>query len=42
VVIVVRRNDVRGRAVKGYDSNEWSSDDVMLRLGRSQNEDVVG
>jgi hypothetical protein len=34
VSIVVQRDDGRGTAVKGNDDSGWSSDDVMLWLGK--------
>jgi hypothetical protein len=37
----VRRDDGRETAVKGNDDGEWSSDDVVLWLGRKQNGDVI-
>jgi hypothetical protein len=39
--VIVRRDDGRGPAVKGNNGARWSSDDMVLRLGRRQNEDVV-
>jgi hypothetical protein len=39
--VVVRRNDVHETAVKGNNDGRWSSDDVVLCLGRKQNGDVV-
>jgi hypothetical protein len=39
--VVVRRDDGCGTAVKGNDDDEWSSDEVVLWLGRRQNKDVV-
>jgi hypothetical protein len=39
--VVVRRDDGCGTAVKGNDDGEWSSDEVVLWLGRRQNKDVV-
>jgi hypothetical protein len=41
VGVIVRRDDGRGPAVKGNNGARWSSDDMVLRLGRRQNEDVV-
>jgi hypothetical protein len=37
----MRRDDGRGTTVKGNDDDEWSSDDVVLWLGRRQNRDTV-
>jgi hypothetical protein len=37
----VRRDDGREIAVKGYNGSGWSSDGVVLWLGRRQNGDVV-
>jgi hypothetical protein len=39
--VVVRRDDGCGTAVKGNDDGEWSSDEVVLWLGRRKNKDVV-
>jgi hypothetical protein len=39
--IIVRRDDGRKIAVKGYNGSGWSSDGVVLWLGRRQNGDVV-
>jgi hypothetical protein len=39
--VVVRSDDEHVMAVKGNDSDRWSSDDVMFWLGRRQNEDVI-
>jgi hypothetical protein len=36
----VRRDDGHGTAVKGNDGGEWSSDGVVLQLGRRQNGDA--
>jgi hypothetical protein len=41
VYVVVRRGDWRGMTVKRNDDDEWSSDDMVLWLGRRQNGDVV-
>jgi hypothetical protein len=35
------RNDRHGMAVKENDSGGWSSDDVVLLLGRRQNGDTI-
>jgi hypothetical protein len=37
----VQMDDGRGMAVKGNDGSGWSSDGVVLLLGRKQNGDVV-
>jgi hypothetical protein len=37
----VRRDDGRETAMKENDDDGWSSDGVVLWLGRIQNEDVV-
>jgi hypothetical protein len=37
----VRRDNERETTVKENDGGGWSSDGVVLRLGRSQNRDVV-
>jgi hypothetical protein len=37
----VRRDDGHGTTVKGNDDSGWSSDSVVLLLGRRQNGDVV-
>jgi hypothetical protein len=37
----VRRDDKREIAVKENNSDEWSSDGVVLWLGRRQDEDTV-
>jgi hypothetical protein len=39
--VVVRRDDERETAVKGNDGGGWSSDGVVLWLGRRQNRDAV-
>jgi hypothetical protein len=41
VSVVVRSDDAHGLAMKGNDDDGWSSDDVVLRLGRRQNGDDV-
>jgi hypothetical protein len=41
VGVVVRRDDGRDTEVKGNDGGTWSSDGVVLRLGRRQNRDTV-
>jgi hypothetical protein len=41
VGVVVRRDDGRETAVKENDSDGWSSDGVVLWLGRRQNGDTV-
>jgi hypothetical protein len=35
------RDDERGTTVKWNDESEWSSDGMLLRLGRRQNRDTV-
>jgi hypothetical protein len=40
-VSVVRKDDEYGTAVKGNGGGGWSSDGVVLWLGRRQNGDVV-
>jgi hypothetical protein len=39
--VVVRRDDGHETMVKWNDGDEWSSDDVVLWLGRKQNRDTV-
>jgi hypothetical protein len=39
--VIVRRDDVHETVVKGNNGSEWSSDDVVLWLGRMQNEGTV-
>jgi hypothetical protein len=39
--VIVRRDDGHGMEVKGKDGGGWSSDDVVLWLGRRQNRDAV-
>jgi hypothetical protein len=39
--VVVQRDDGCGTIVKGNDDGRWSSDGVVLWLGRRQNEDAV-
>jgi hypothetical protein len=39
--VIVRRDDGCETAVKGNDDNGWSSDGMMLWLGRRQNGDAV-
>jgi hypothetical protein len=39
--VIVRRDDGRGTTVKENDGNRWSSDGMVLWLGRRQNEDAV-
>jgi hypothetical protein len=41
VGVVVRRDDRHGVEVKGNHGDVWSSDDVVLWLGRRQNGDAV-
>jgi hypothetical protein len=41
VGVIVRRDDERGTVVKGNDGGGWSSDGVVLWLGRRQNENAV-
>jgi hypothetical protein len=41
VGVVVQRDDGRVTAIKENDDNGWSSDGVVLWLGRRQNGDVV-
>jgi hypothetical protein len=41
VGVVVRRDDMCETMVKGNDGGGWSSDGVVLWLGRRQNGDVV-
>jgi hypothetical protein len=38
---VMWRDDGRETVVKGNDNDRWSSDSVVLWLGRRQNEDMV-
>jgi hypothetical protein len=39
--VIVRRDNKRGTTVKGNDCGGWSSDDVMLWLGKRQNGDPI-
>jgi hypothetical protein len=39
--VVVRRDDVCGMTVNGDDGSGWSSDGVVLWLGRRQNRDTI-
>jgi hypothetical protein len=39
--VVVQRDDKRGTTVKKNDSGRWSSNGVVLWLGRMQNGDAV-
>jgi hypothetical protein len=39
--VIVRRDDGHETAMKGNDGDGWSSDGVVLWLGRIQNEDIV-
>jgi hypothetical protein len=39
--VIVQRDNVRGMAVKENNSDGWSSDDLVLWLGRRQNRDTV-
>jgi hypothetical protein len=39
--VVIRIDDRRETTVKGNNSGGWSSDGVVLWLGRRQNEDAV-
>jgi hypothetical protein len=39
--VVVQRDDGRGTVVKGNDGGGWSSDGVVLWLGRRQNRDAI-
>jgi hypothetical protein len=39
--VIVWRDDERETMVKGNDDEGWSSDGMMLWLGRRQNGDVV-
>jgi hypothetical protein len=39
--VVLWRDDGHETTVKGNDNGGWSSDDMMLWLGRRQNEDPV-
>jgi hypothetical protein len=41
VGVVVERDDVCGTTVEGNDGGGWSSDGVVLWLGRRQNRDMV-
>jgi hypothetical protein len=41
VGVIVWRDDGREIAVKGNDGGGWSSDGVMLWLGRRQNRDAI-
>jgi hypothetical protein len=38
--VAVRRDDERGMTVKENDDGGWSSDGVMLWLGKMQNRDI--
>jgi hypothetical protein len=40
VGVIVRRDDERGTMVKKSDGG-WSSDDVVIWLGRRQNKDMI-
>ncbi len=39
--VIVRRDNECGTAVKGNDSDGWSSDGLVLWLERRQNGDVI-
>jgi hypothetical protein len=39
--VVMRRNNERETAVKGHDGDGWSSDGMVLWVGRKQNGDIV-
>jgi hypothetical protein len=39
--VIVQRDHRRGTAVKGNDSGGWSSDGMVLWVGRRQNGDTV-
>jgi hypothetical protein len=41
VGVIVQRDDGCGPAMKGNDGIRWSSDDMVLHLGRKQNGDTV-
>jgi hypothetical protein len=41
VGVIVQRDDRRETAVKKNDGGGWSSDAVMLWLGRKENRDVI-
>jgi hypothetical protein len=41
VDVVVWRDDEHGMMVKGNNGSGWSSDGVMLWLGRRQNGDTI-
>jgi hypothetical protein len=41
VGVVVWRDDGHGTVLKGNDDSGWSSDDMVLWLGRRQNGDAV-
>jgi hypothetical protein len=41
VGVIVQKNDGHGTMVKENDGGKWSSDGVVLWLGRRQNRDVV-
>jgi hypothetical protein len=41
VSVVVRRDDERKTTVKENDDGDWSSDDVVLWLGRKQNRYMI-
>jgi hypothetical protein len=41
VGIVARKDDGRGTAMKENDNDGWSSDCVVLWLGKRQNGDIV-
>jgi hypothetical protein len=39
--VIVWMDDGHGLAEKGNDGRDWSSDDMVLWLGRRQNEDTI-
>jgi hypothetical protein len=41
VGVIVRMDDERETAVKENDGSGWSSDDVVLKIGRRKNRYVV-
>jgi hypothetical protein len=41
VGVIVRRDNRCETAIKGNDDNRWSSDGVVLWLGRRQNRDAI-
>jgi hypothetical protein len=41
IYVIMRKDDVRETVVKGNNGGKWSSDGMMLWLGRMQNGDTV-